>query len=370
MSLRSSIRRTISSQSLRTPQRILKPTSSVRDDAFSVGDEEFHIEYVNVPSRMFWYDSFHSLIQFEFFPLLVLILSLILLLILFFAIVYLSISDECGLHLSNLSEAWLFALLVHFKTVLSSADPDAMFWHGCPSGIAGLFGQLFIGNILMSVLLSSLVFNFQSIARRNKSLFTTITMGQEIHIAASSKMDSFDMILPVVEMNESEIRKVTGVVASVFVFDPVRSRTISLATNVPLQVTVPTELRVEIPRSLYSETPTTEISVECKVCGKECTDQSSLILHANSLRDQEHEEFSQEVIGWSQNDEKVNVSEVASRLRRDELEFIVIVEGSDPVTNDRIQVQKIYRNFSTKPLPVLIEKNEQGLPAINYEIYL
>ena len=375
---KSVVKRTISSTSLKA-----QPVMQVGDDMYSVGDNEFHIEYHNVPRKFLMFDTFHSLIQFQFFPLLVVILSLILLFIFIFAAIYLGVSDACGLELNSMSEAWLFALLVHLKSVLSSAKPGAQFWHGCAAGIPPLFSQLFIGNILMSVLLSSLVFNFQSISRRNKSLFTTITIGQNIGIAAdeNSEENEFILTLPVVELNESETRKVTGVIANVFVFDPKQQSITALATNVPLEVTVPADLTVSLPEWLYA--PPTQLRTRqaatintkwCEVCGKSFGKKHQLQAHLWSNPDEEHQEVLKEFSMISQAvGEKASCAEVVNRVRRHQLEFIVIIEGSDPITSDRIQIQKIYRNFSIVDGSRKTSRGineEDGVAEIDYRTYL
>ena len=87
------VKRTISSQSVQSGRR--SRLGPMVDDEYSIGDNEFHIEYINVPAKLRIHDAFHSLFQFRFFPVLILIMAHMLLSILIYAGIYLNISDAC-----------------------------------------------------------------------------------------------------------------------------------------------------------------------------------------------------------------------------------------------------------------------------------
>ena len=375
---RPSIERTISSQSLK-PAAVSERKSDLNgDDGYSVGDDEFHIEYHNVPNRLVLYDSFHSLIQFEFVPLLFLIVALILAFVCIFALIYMGISDQCGLDIHNFNDAWLFALLVHFKSVLNPADEKSAFWNGCTDGMVSLFAQLFIGNILMSVLLSSLIFNFQSVSRRSKSLFSTLTMGQSVSVIVNESSNAAALSLPVVELNESDTRKVTNVVANVFVFDPNSISVKALASNVPLLVTLPTQIDVQLPTALYHSNTRASLpkltdftDFSCEICGKQYGQRDRLVAHLSATEDEDHAELLQDLSASITAEHQLGATEIVNRIRHRELEFIVIIEGTDPLTTDRIQIQKIFRKYNivdrTGPCAT---SEKDGLAEIDYRSYL
>lgn len=350
-SLRPTLKRTISSRSFKKQGSFYGTTDINLDDNFSVGDDDLLIEYRKVPWRLWMYGIFHSLIEFQFFPLLAIIMTIILLIILLFAEIYLSISPQCGLDLYTLGDAWLFSVLVHFRSVFAPANPNNLFWNGCTEGILSIFAQLFIGNILMSILLSCLLFNFQSIARRSKSLFTTITMGQRLFANVDKNGNAF-LSFPVVELNESKNRKVTQVTVQVFMFDPFNdsgSSIKTLASNIPLgTIEVPQEVTV----------PLDSVSLEtCNVCGKSFDDKSALIKHFEYFISpanphiESYRRFKIEQNNLGMRKLQNTQMDVLNRLWNQDLEFIIIVEGSDPVTTDRVQVQKIFKSRSILPAP-------------------
>ena len=337
MSSKPSLRRNISSKSLL--QNYERPLSDPSpDDDYSVGDDELHIEYYNVPRRLLFQGAVHRLLQFKFFPLLLLIVSALLLLIGLAAGLYLSVSESCRLDLHSYKDAWLFAVLAHWKSVLGPAKPEARFWHGCASGSSALFFHLFVGNILASVLLSSLAFNFQSISRRSISMFTTLTMGRRARIG-SCATGNFWLSISIVERNEANYRKVSNVVANVFLFDPAEGTVKTIAINERIgDVFLPQELRIEIP--FFAEK---KIDRNCTICGKSCPD---LIKHLNSMTDVQHRRSLSNNVQLATADILLlSSADIVRSLRSRQVQFIVILEGSDPITTDRVQVQKIFRNF-------------------------
>ena len=333
MSRRPSIRRTISSRSL-TPQIPTPPL----DDDFSIGDSEIHIEYHNVPKRLLVQGAIHTLIQFRFFPLLLVIISCILLIILFFSGIYFGISDSCSLALDSFPDAFLFAFLAHVKAALSPPEDHNRFWNGCFSGSVSLFFHLFVGHILSSVLLSSLAFNFQSISRRSISMFTTLSVSKSAGIQLKTPSQA-SLVISVVELNENASRKVSDVTANIFVFDPVDTRIRSVASNVQIgDVFLPQSIEVDVPMDLVLNELESVVQ-SCPVCGK----RAPLNQHLQAAVDVKHREMLRQL--KKQPSARLEVLEVVNRLRRREVEFIVIIEGSDSVTTDRIQVQKIFRGF-------------------------
>lgn len=309
-----------------------------------MGDDELEVVYHNVPRRLLMYASLHGLIQFRFFPLLALIFFAIFSIIIFFALLYLRIQAECGLDLHSFVDAWLFSVLVHFKAVLSSSYPDAVFWHGCPVGVASLFSQLFIGNILMSVLLSSLVFNFQSLARRSISLFTTLTLGRRLTVTSQPDGDTH-LTVCIVELNEMEKRKVTGIKLNLFAFDPQQGVVQSIATNVDVgEAPVPLDVDVLLPVDVAGAQP----YGDCQVCGQQCETMQQLRMHMSAQSDKQHQTL------IPNSPPRLSSEQIVQNLRKRGFEIIVIAEGQDAVTTDRIQVQKIYRNLeissSQKPV--------------------
>jgi hypothetical protein len=342
MSRRPSIRRELSSKSLLAspPLTARRTQDALSDDGYSVGDSELHIEYYNVPRRLLLQGTLHSLIQFRFFPLLLVIISTILLLVSIFAGLYLSVSEDCGLELSAYKDAFLFAMLANSKTVLGPADPTRRFWNGCVTGGTVFFFHLFCAQILTSVLLSSLAFNFQSISRRSISMFNTVTMGQRMRVSKEFSGEEVKAFLnvSVVELNEASYRKVAKVTANVFMFDPADGSVKTIAVNQTIgEVFLPQNLQIELPSYvLDSSRPKSQ---ECDVCGKDC--EGKLRKHLQSMTDPKHKS----VLSNFPILALPAVENIVKSLRERQLQFIVVIEGSDPVTTDRVQVQKIYRSY-------------------------
>jgi hypothetical protein len=375
---RPSIRRTISSKSLLAyPDLAKRQTNIAEEDSFSVGDAEMHIEYHNVPQRMLWTGAIHSLIQFNFFPLLALILACILLIIFLSAFMYWSVSDSCGLGIQSFQDAWLFSFLAHTKASLAGPRDDTRFWHGCRSGGMVLFLHLFAGQVLTSVLLSSLAFNFQSISRRSISSFITLTMSQKAKV--SSDNGEVRLNLTVAERNEVTYRKVSNVVVHIFVFDPAHDSPVgNIAVNECVgDVFLPQDMSFEIPKSLLFS-PKIDIPSFCDVCGKNCRNEQLLRQHVQSMQDRLHIEALSALDRSLSEIPELTEQEAVSVLRARELQFIVILEGSDPVTTDRVQVQKIFRNYDIvstetdkiKPAPCVSIDPEDGCPVVDYESFL
>ena len=364
--MKSSMRRTISSISLGRAEIVQSTLIDGASDSCGVGDAELEIVYQRVPRKLLIYGSFYSLIQFRFFPFLALILSGIVAIIFTFAWFYLQIQAECGLHLNSFVDAWLFSVLAHFKAVLSSHEKEAIFWHGCPKGAAALFSQLFIGNILMSVLLSSLVFNFQSLSRRSISRFTTLTMGRRLMVDKTEA--GIDLVLPLVELNEMHKRKVTGMKCHFYVFDPMTGGKVrSLAADVEIgEAPLPCDVRIALPTDLLTgESGRQSVaSFDCPVCGKQADSANLLRKHAEAQSDAEHGSLIPNLPAPL----NFTVDETLGALRGRRLEFVVIAEGQDAVTTDRIQVQKIFRHFELVPL---VKQNVVSPgPAVDYSGFL
>lgn len=373
-----SIKRTISSKSLAPPfeESIIVPT----EDEYSMGDSEMHIEYHNVPKRLLIQGALHTLIQFRFFPLLAVILGGVILLIASFAGVYLAASNACGLDLNSYKDAWLFSMLVHFKSVLSPVKQQSRFWNGCPEGCTALFFHLFVGHILGSVLLSSLAFNFQSISRRSVSLFTTLTMNRTASVkledrSISSGPQAF-LLLDVVELNEAAQRKVSDVKANVFVLDPTDSTIRNILCNKSMEaVFIPQQLKIPIPMDLVINNYTlAEKNSSCSVCGK--TLQNSLLAkHLSSCEDDSHASAQKAFVAELKALPALRIDDVVGKLRRREVEFIVILEGCDPITTDRVQVQKIFRRTDIVPFleklnPIVSVDAKDSSPVVDYKIFL
>lgn len=341
---RPSFKRTISSRSLK---KQVGSTNINLDDGFSIGGKDFSIEYRRVPWNLWIFGLFHSFIEFRFFPLLFIILSIIILIVFLFAEIYLSISPNCGLELNSLGDAWLFSVLIHFRTVFTPANPDNIFWNGCTEGIVSLYAQLFIGNILMSILLSTLLFNFQSISRRSNSLFNTITIGQRLYAGVNEENQEPFISFPVVELNETDSRKVTGVSVQVFLFDPAAINSgkpvQTLASNIFLN-TIETPQNVIVPLL-----PVPDSNPDCSVCGKSFRSKSSLIKHCRTQQDNQHIASYLALLALEKDRENRTQNDLLKQLWSQDLEFIVIVEASDPVTTDRVQVQRIFKSASIVP---------------------
>jgi hypothetical protein len=62
------------------------------------------------------------------------------------------------------------------------------------------------------------------------------------------------------------------------------------------------------------------------------------------------------------------------KISSKQLQFIVLVEGSDPITTDRLQVQKIYTpsqlvGENTPSSVRVVERGPSGEAIINYESF-
>ena len=354
---------------------------------FAVGDSELVIEYVHVPRRLLATDLFYSLIQFRFFVLLFVILAILTLFLLLCAGIYFLVSPQCGLSVeASLNDAWLFAVLIHFKTCLSPHG-SGLFWNGCTEGIFALFTQLFVGNVLMSILLSSLVFNYQSISRRTRARFSAITLSRAACISVHASEKVF-LSLEVTEIAATTAH-VSRAVANVFVLDPttvgpsegapgsmylgkekISSKITTagsltcLAHNLPLLITVPATLSVELPSWLFSSDRRMDF---CPVCGRAAEGEAALVAHSRQFVDLEHIRLREKL---SKPKQELSASTIVRRVRKRELEFIVIVEGSDPLTTDRIQVQKIYRGFLLTETPLPESTREGPEVEIDYTNFL
>jgi hypothetical protein len=284
-------------------------------------------------------------------------MSVIILVIFLFAEIYYAISLQCGLDLESLSDAWLFSVLIHFRSVFAPADPNNLFWNGCTEGVVTLFAQLFVGNILMSVLLSSLLFNFQSISRRSKSLFTTITIGQRLSADVDENKEPY-ISFPVVELNESEERKVTNVTVQVFLFDPSSSEGIkTLACNLALN-SIETPQDVVVPLSGHAKVS------DCEICGKSFNSKSALYKHLEACSDIPHISLLSKM-----KEHSLDQSKLIRDLWSKDLEFIIVVEGADPITTDRVQVQRIFTSKSIVPASSRIPLISQS-GTIDYKHFL
>jgi len=372
MSRRPSLKRTISSKSLLgyAETATKRETELLSDDSFSLGDEELHIEYYNVPRRLLFQGALHTLLQFKFFPLLFLILSGLVLILALTAGIYYAASDSCGLDLHSYTDAWLFAVLTHWKTTLAPGNAEDPFWRGCISGSTALFFHLFVAHILASVLLSALAFNFQSISRRSISAFNTLTLGRKARIA-SCPDGKIALSISVVERNETSKRKVSNVVANVFAFDPSEPAIRTIACNVAVgDVFLPQDIRVEIP-GFSGEKKSDQ---ECSVCGKIFR---NILKHLNGMIDAKHGELKRS-LGKEESVDIMPLTEadIVRSLRSREIQFIVILEGSDPITTDRVQVQKIFRNTELVPdggLSVeqsVVTTEPDGHIAVDYKSFL
>lgn len=373
MSRRPSIQRAISSKSLLSYPELVQRGGYVDEgeDKFAIGDAEMLIEYHNVPKKLLITGAIHGLLQFKFFPLLALILSCILSIMFLFSIFYWHASDVCGLGLTTFSEAWLFTFLAHTKASLAPSGENNRFWQGCASGGAALFVHLFVAQILTSVLLSSLAFNFQSISRRSISSFVTLTISQKARVSWNEGKVLFS--LTVAERNEVSHRKVSDVCANVFVFDPISQCINNAAVNLVIgDVYLPQDVCFEIPKSVIFSNM--ELEQICPVCGKSCGDH--LVKHVASMQDRQHSEALPLLEqAFNANFPDLSSQEAVGIIRRREVQFIVILEGSDPVTTDRVQVQKIYRNFDIISSEMFSANSvsicaKDACPEIDYKSFL
>jgi hypothetical protein len=349
------------------------------------GGGELYIEYHNVSRRIFFKDLFYSIIQFRFWILFLIIIASICFFMFISSLVYYGVSDDCGLHIHEkgyTAEAFLYAILIQFRIVMNPT-PGTNFWNGCVGGISGLFFQLFIGNILMSLLISSLVFSFQSISRRGRSTkFSQITLGQVGRVVAAGSFCG-EISIPVADTNRSRTsdggkNKISNCSATVYVFDGSQSTVSCIASSIPLFPTLPTELRFKIPSQYIfpKDHPAAvfESDPSCRVCGKPCDDFGRYLCHLRACDDTQHdieyENISESIAG---NDE-ITSAMMLKKISSKQLQFIVLVEGSDPITTDRLQVQKIYTpsqlvGENTPSSVRVVERGPSGEAIINYESF-
>ena len=360
------IKRTISSQSFKRLGVMDQTLKKVMEDILEYDQKEscpdFEITYINVSRRVFFSDIFYSLIQFRFGLLFILIAAVLVIFICIFACVYYYISHDCGLHVDDsMNDAWMFAVLAHFKTCVGPSIPDPQFgkplpdgtfWNGCTEGIFALFFQLFAGNILMSILLSSLVFNFQSISRRTQTQFNSLTLTKRVYVRQHADSAKF-------ELNVAEVISDTlNVCAHVFLISS--TSIVSIANNVPLFVKLPSVLYVDVPREYTQDGPVYSF---CTVCGKSAVNMQA---HCESFTDSHHLKFAQSLSS------NKTVKQIITNLQSNNIALLVILEGTNPVTSDRIQVQKIYQQFSQGdsvgkgPLGI----TDDGYPEIDYALFL
>lgn len=392
MSIR--IKRQISSKSLNQlthsntltslEELMLDLEEGVDDDSqpFSISNfGEFFIEYQNVSRKIYFKDLFYSIIQFRFWILFLTIIFSILFFVFIFSLIYYAASPSCGLHLHEngyQADSFLYAILIQFRTVLEPhPEVHTPFWNGCSAGIAGLFFQLFGGNVLMSILTSSLIFSFQSISRRGKSgKFSLITLTQTATVK-SSYQDTPPSSLPqsaiqikehffsfsAVDTNMSANLKINNCFATVYLFDPNSASMMTcLATRKPLMISLPDSVEIEIPKKyLLPENHPAVIFEEyrkcCQVCGKPIRKFNDYLKHLWASDDTEHDIEYENLRDQLERDQMIGVSALRQMIKR-ELQFIVIVDGSDPITGDRVQVQKIYT-------PQMVSENNDELVGIS-----
>ena len=348
---------------------------------------ECFIEYQNVSRKLYFKDLFYSIIQFRFWILFVLIIFSILFFVFIFSLIYYAASPTCGLHLHEngyQADSFLYAILIQFRTVLEPhPEFNTPFWNGCSAGIAGLFFQLFGGNVLMSILTSSLIFSFQSISRRGKSgKFSLITLTQTATIRSSDSKDGSNytsansgaiqipehfFTFSAVDTNMSSNLKINNCVATVYLFDPHYMASSSslmtcVATRVPIMISLPNAVEVEIPKKyLFRENHPGVIFEEtrkcCQVCGKPIAKFNDYLKHLWASDDTEHDIEYENVRDQLDRDPKNDILPFRQIIKR-ELQFIVIVDGSDPITGDRVQVQKIYT-------PEMLREKQDDLVGIS-----
>jgi hypothetical protein len=143
------------------------------------------------------------------------------------------------------------------------------------------------------------------------------------------------------------------VTVQVFLFDPLNDAGSSIKTLAP-SISLGT---IVVPQDVI--VPLDSVSLEaCNVCGKSFDDKCALIKHfENFITSAENPHFdSYRQFRIEQNNQGMRKlqdtqMDVLNRLWNQDLEFIIIVEGSDPVTTDRVQVQKIFKSRSILPAP-------------------
>ena len=366
---------------------------------------ECFIEYENVSRKIFLRDLFYSIIQFRFWILFTIIFSTIIFFVFIFSLVYYAASPQCGLHLHEngyKADSFLYAILIQFRTVLEPhPEFHTPFWNGCSAGVAGLFLQLFGGNVLMSILTSSLIFSFQSISRRGKSSkFSLITLSQSANISvrsdssnsATRQVADYFFKIFACDTNMSSTLKIDRCTATVYVFsppddssdDPSRSSAhpmICLAARQPLMISTPGQVEIEILKKFILPKNHPSVIFEtgrksCQVCGKPIVNFNTYLKHLRASDDTEHDiEYENYV---EQLDRFNNIPNspavVIQKILQRGLQFIVIVEGSDPITGDRIQVQKIYTPnllvAETEEQNRLVSFSESKEAAIEYTLFL
>jgi hypothetical protein len=184
------------------------------------------------------------------------------------------------------------------------------------------------------------------------------------------------LLLEVVELNEAAQRKVSDVKANVFVFDPTDSTIRNILCNKSMgAVFLPQQLKIPIPMDLVMNNCTlAEKNSSCSVCGKSLRN-SSLARHLSSCEDDSHASAQKAFVAELEALPALRIDDVVGKLRRREVEFIVILEGSDPITTDRIQVQKIFRKtdivpFSEKINPIVSVDAKDSSPVVDYKVFL
>jgi len=351
---------------------------------------ECFIEYQNVSRKLYLRDLFYSVIQFRFWILFTIIFSTILFFVFIFSLVYYAASPQCGLHLHEngyRADSFLYAILIQFRTVLEPhPEFHTPFWNGCPAGIAGLFLQLFGGNVLFSILTSSLIFSFQSISRRGRSTkFSLITLTQSATISTRESTNEMVQIPEYffqifgVDTNMSSTLKIDRCTGTVYVFDPESEQgMVCLGSQIKLMISLPGCLEIDIPKkyllpSTHPAVKYEESTRSCPVCGKPILGFNKLLKHLWASDDTQHDIEYENLIEQIEKMKQLTTrTQVLKKIFQRGLQFIVIVEGLDPITGDRIQVQKIYTPETIRPqqeeLVVLNEQTKEA--AIEYASFL
>ncbi len=305
---------------------------------------------------------FNNLIEYKFTWLLLITFGVILTFITIFSTLYLAVSDQCGLALRGrpYSEAWLFALMVYFRIALeptkSLADAKE-FWNGCYTGFTILAFQALFTNLIMSIFISSLIFNFQSFTRRNRSQFNCITCSKFIEI------DKNQLILKIVESSDFLNIKVFGLNYSIFLFRPD-------ATGKPITCIRPPTGLINVSLPLSVECSFREVlnggeisQIYCKICGESM---ASLSLH-QSFHHPTENPSTPPVVG----EEEMSIDQFLEKFG--DCELIYIIEGNDPVTGDRVQVRKVYNRsqfIPSSPAAGIVTLDDDFNAVIDYSKFL
>jgi len=183
--------------------------------------------------------------------------------------------------------------------------------------------------------------------------------------------------------------KINNCFGTVYMFDPavgdysMEPSVKCILPSTPLFATLPGELKFEIPKRylLPSDHPAVVFDGSCQVCGNPCRSFDVYLNHLQASDDTQHdieyENISEQITASSGETLSLNGVNVIRKIAARGLQFIVLVEGNDPITTDKIQVQKIYtptllmtEETAEKSWPPPVEVGKFGEAIINYASFL